>query len=103
MTVVCGQSTLCRKRMSKLASEHNKQTIESCIDDFNASVDLIVQIEKFDAAYRRIITSISSPDPVSGEMHDIVVYDAEKDCWTMHALPERIVKRFDKKLIKRGV
>lgn len=92
---------LCRKRMSKLASEHNHQPIESCIDDFNASVDLIVQIKKYEKVNRRIITQICSPDPETGKMITIFDYDPEKDNWAINPLPNRISSRFNEKLIKK--
>lgn len=93
-TVHSNSPKLCRNRIAKLIANSTKQSIESCIQDFNEAINVVFQISFLPTSNRRVITDIVYVCD-DGQMFQWVKYDYKNDSWVVNDnLPSEALERF---------
>lgn len=99
-TIHANDANRCKARVSKLSSVGSKQPFSAAIDDFNHSINIIIQLKKDEKLKRRVLYSIDWIAPVSDpnkndNLVNIVKFDTETKTWIHNPIPEEMQKRID--------
>lgn len=100
-TIHSNDAYRCKARVSKLASVGSEQPYAAAIDDFNHSINIIIQLKKDEKLKRRVLYSIDWVKPVDDpekekkNLVNLVRYDSESGKWIHNPLPEDMKKRID--------
>lgn len=92
-TIHANNAERCRSRMTKLASVGSGQPFKAAQDDFDHSIDIIIQLKRSEILKRRVLESVDYVCD-NGTFKNIVRYDYDKAEWIHSPLPEELEKRF---------
>lgn len=92
-TIHANNAERCRSRMTKLASVGSNQPFKAAQDDFDHSIDVIIQLKKSEVLKRRVLESVDYVQD-DGKLINIIRYDYDKNEWIHSPLPEVLEKRF---------
>ena len=98
-TVHANDADRCKARVSKLASVGSEQPFAAAIDDFNHSINCIIQLKKDERLKKRVLYSIDWVEPVDDtgkkNLVNIVKFNSDTREWEHNPLPEKMQKRID--------
>lgn len=98
-TIHANDAKRCKARVSKLASVGSEQPFDAAIDDFNHSINIIIQLKKDEKLKRRVLYSVDWVEPVEDtkkmNLVNIVRFDTETGTWIHNPLPESMRKRIN--------
>ncbi len=92
-TIHANDPERCRSRMCKLSSVASGQPFKAAQDDFDHSINIIIQLKRDEVLRKRICTSIDFVNE-NGKLSNLVRYDRESNSFIHSAYPEALIKRF---------
>lgn len=98
-TIHANSAERCRARMCKLASVASDQPYDAALDDFDHSINVIIQLKKDELLGKRVLTSIDWVN-VDGTLTNLVSYNSQNYTWRHTKLPLEMYRRI--KEYKKG-
>ena len=93
-TIHANNTERCRSRMVKLASVASNQPFKACLDDFNHSINVVIQLKRDNFLCRRVCQSVDFIKE-NGDIVNLVKYDRDNDKYIHNVLPKEMVEIFD--------
>ena len=98
-TIHANDADRCKARVSKLSAVGSEQPFAAAIDDFNHSINIIIQLKKDERLKRRVLYSIDWVEPVDDtnkkNLINIVKFNSDTGKWDHNPMPESMQKRID--------
>lgn len=88
-TIHANSPERCRARICKLASVASGQPYEAALDDFDHSIQVVVQLAKLPQKNRRVVSEIDFVN-TDGTMTKLMEYDHKEDKFVHYKLPEEL-------------
>ncbi|MDO4500684.1 MAG: ATPase, T2SS/T4P/T4SS family [Erysipelotrichaceae bacterium] len=93
-TIHANNPERCRSRMCKLASVASGQPFKAAQDDFDHSINIIIQLKRDEVLHKRLCTSIDFVNE-NGKLSNLAHFDKKTMTFVHNPLPEVLKERFE--------